>query len=275
MPPDNYFTVVVQSITELLTRHSDMFVAMGGNLFRGFAIILISWFGAKVALSASNEHQAFHFGNFASLLLTISFGFAMITYYDSPIPGFGISFKNLILDQSFYLARQIEVSTIEEIQQRLTEVYLTMERPTLLRGVYIVHYFLILVAIILAQMAVFAVIAFGYVAMAVIVLVGPIFIPFFIVPHMEWMFWGWLRAFIQYSFYQVVANAFVFVFAQLLLHFLDLYPPPFDSATISILFVQLVFLLLSFVYGVLKIPSLVNSIFSGRSGESALPRAIG
>ena len=180
-PPDNYFTVIVQSITELLTRHSDMFVAMGGNLFRGFAIILISWFGAKVALSSSHEHHAFHFGNFASLLLTIAFGFAMITYYDSPIPGFGVSFKDLILDQSYYLARRIEVSTIEEIQQRLTEVYLTMERPTLLRGVYIVHYFLILCAIILAQMAVFAVIAFGYVAMAVIVLVGPIFIPFFIV----------------------------------------------------------------------------------------------
>lgn len=41
MPPDNYFTVIVQSITELLTRHSNMFVAMGGNLFRGFAIILM------------------------------------------------------------------------------------------------------------------------------------------------------------------------------------------------------------------------------------------
>ncbi|MBI1355879.1 MAG: hypothetical protein GC160_16180 [Acidobacteria bacterium] len=54
------------------------------------------------------------------------------------------------------------------------------------------------------------------------------------------------------------------------MRFLDLYPLPFDSATIAILFVQLVFLLLSFVYGVLKIPSLVNSIFSGRSGESAL-----
>lgn len=162
-----------------------MFVAMGGNLFRSFAIILISWFGAKVALSSSHEHHAFHFGNFASLLLTIAFGFAMITYYDSPLPGFGVSFKNVIMDQSVFLARRIEVSTIEEIQQRLTEVYLTMERPSLLRGVYIVHYFLILVAIILvaiilAQMAVFAVIAFGYVAMAVIVLVGPIFIPFFI-----------------------------------------------------------------------------------------------
>ena len=43
------------------------------------------------------------------------------------------------------------------------------------------------------------------------------------------------------ALYQVVANAFVFVFGQLLIHFLDLYPPPFDSATIAIRFVQLVF----------------------------------
>ena len=37
-------------------------------------------------------------------------------------------------------------------------------------------------AIILAQVAILAVIALGYVAMAVVVLVGPIFIPLFIVP---------------------------------------------------------------------------------------------
>jgi hypothetical protein len=51
--------------------------------------------------------------------------------------------------------------------------------------------------------------------LAVIVLVGPIFISFFIVPKLEWLFWGWFRAFIQYAFYQVVAHAFVFVFGQL------------------------------------------------------------
>ena len=104
MPPDNYFTVIVQSITDLLTRRSEMFVAMVGNLFRGFVIILSSWFGTKVALSSSHEHHAFQFGNFASPLLTIAFGVAMITYYDSPLPGFGVSFKNLIMDQSFFLA---------------------------------------------------------------------------------------------------------------------------------------------------------------------------
>ena len=63
-------------------------------------------------------------------------------------------------------------------------------------------------------------IAFGWIATAIAVLVGPVFIPFFIVPQLDWLFWGWLKAFLQYAFYQVIAQAFVFVFGNLLLHFL-------------------------------------------------------
>ena len=123
-----------------------------------------------------------------------------------------------------------------------------------------------------AGAAVFTVIAFGYVAAAIAVLLGPIFIPFFIVPDMEWLFWGWLKSLIQYAFYPVVANAYVFVFGNLLIHFIDSHPPPYDGATMLLFFFPLVLLLVAFTYGILKIPSLVNSLFTGRSGESALPQ---
>jgi len=274
MPPDNFFTAVFQAITDLLVRHSDMFLAMGRNMFRSFAIILIVWFGIKVALSSSEGHSPLHLSNFCNLILVIAFGFAMITYYDSPIPGFGRSFKNLIIDQAVFLSNRLEAASLGEVQQRLVELYSGLEPPTLFDVVYVLRYFITIMAIVLAQVAVLAVISYGYVAMAVIVLVGPVFIPFFIVPKLEWLFWGWFRAFIQYAFYQVVAHAFVFVFGQLLIHFLDVHPPPFDSLRVAWLFVPLVFLLVSFVYGVLKVPSLVNGIFTGRSGDSALPRAL-
>ena len=32
------------------------------------------------------------------------------------------------------------------------------------------------------------------IASAVCALVGPLFVPFFIVPTLEWLFWGWLKA---------------------------------------------------------------------------------
>jgi hypothetical protein len=128
-----------------------------------------------------------------------------------------------------------------------------------------------IVCVLVAQAAVVAVIAFGYVAMTIAALLGPVFIPFFIVPHMEWLFWGWLKSFIQYAFYPVVANAYLFVFGNLLIHFLDAHPPPYDGAYLLVLFGPLVLLLIAFTFGILKIPSLVNSLFTGRSGESAVP----
>jgi hypothetical protein len=136
----------------------------------------------------------------------------------------------------------------------------------------LVRYLVTILCIVAAQASVFAVIAFGYVASGVAVMLGPVFIPFFIVPHMEWLFWGWLKSLIQYAFYPVVANAYLFVFGNLLIHFIDAHPPPYDGATLLVFFFPLVLLLLAFTYGILKIPSLVNSLFAGRSGEGGLPR---
>ena len=39
-----------------------------------------------------------------------------------------------------------------------------------------------------------AVIAFGLIASAVCALLGPLFVPFFIVPKLDWLFWGWFKA---------------------------------------------------------------------------------
>jgi type IV secretory pathway VirB6-like protein len=261
-------------LTDLMTQNAALFQTMGTNMFRGFAVILIVWFGVKSALGSAGGGQGplFHFDNFADLLLTIAFGFAMITYYSTPIPGFGVSFYHLIIDQGLNLANQLNHSLVQDVWDRLTGLYWGMETPGLtiaLNIMEIVRYSVTILCLIAAQAAVFAVIAFGYVAAAIAVLLGPIFIPFFIVPRMEWLFWGWLRSLIQYAFYPVVANAYLYVFGNLLIHFVDSHPPPYDGATILLLFFPLVLLLLAFTYGIVQIPSLVNSIFSGRSGEWA------
>jgi hypothetical protein len=275
MATENYFTAIFQAIIELLTLHADLFARLGMNLFRGFAVILIAWYGIRAALSSARGGAGLNLGHFASLLLTIAFGFTMVTYYARPIPGFGVSFTHLITDQAINLANTLEVHAVQEVQTRLTAVYVGMEQPSMFDVSQVIRYYVAIFALTMAQLAVLAVIAFGYVATAVIVLIGPIFVPFFIVPHLEWLFWGWLRAFLQYAFYQVVANAFVFVFGNLILHFFDRYPPPYTFEQIAALFMPMVFLLLAFAYGVLKVPALVNAIFTGRSGDHALPSFLG
>lgn len=273
MPPSS-MNDLFAFLTNLMTQNAALFQTMGTNMFRGFAVILIVWFGVKSALGSAGGGQGplFHFDNFADLLLTIAFGFAMITYYSTPIPGFGVSFYHLIIDQGLNLANQLNHSLVQDVWDRLTGLYWGMETPALtiaLNIMEIVRYSVTILCLIAAQAAVFAVIAFGYVAAAIAVLLGPIFIPFFIVPRMEWLFWGWLRSLIQYAFYPVVANAYLYVFGNLLIHFVDSNPPPYDGAAILLLFFPLVLLLLAFTYGIVQIPSLVNSFFTGRSGEWA------
>src|SRR5439155_2941118 len=98
MPPSS-MNDLLAFLTQLMTQHAVLFETMGAHMFRGFAVILIAWYGVKSALSAAGGGPAFHFENFASLLMTIAFGFGMITFYSQPIPGIGISFYHLIVDQ--------------------------------------------------------------------------------------------------------------------------------------------------------------------------------
>jgi hypothetical protein len=262
-------------LTDLMTQHASMFQTMGSHMFRGFAVIMIVWFGAKSALgSAGYGHTGFHFDQFASLLMTIAFGFGMITYYSQPLPGVGVSFYHLFIDQGLNLANQLNHSLVQEILDRLTGLYWGMETPGLtlaLNLMEIIRYAVTILCLVAAQAAIFGVIAFGYVAAAIAVLLGPVFIPFFIVPGMEWIFWGWFKSLIQYAFYPVVANAYLFVFGNMLIHFVDAHPAPYSGVAMIVFFYPLLMMLIAFTYGILKIPTLVNSLFTGRSGESGFP----
>jgi type IV secretory pathway VirB6-like protein len=269
------FASVTAATLDLLTRDGDLFLTLGTNLFRGLAAILVAWFGVRAALSNVEGRPGVPLSSFATLLLTIAFGFTMITYYRAPIPGLGVSFTQLLTDQPIFLARQLEVAQVQRLSDRLDELYLAMEQPQLFNVSALIGYFLVALAVTAARVALLAVIAFGLVATGVAVLVGPVFIPFFLVPPLEWLFWGWLKSLLQYAFYQVIAQAFVFVFGSFLTNFLDAFPPPYTVDRLLVGGFHLLFLLSAFTYGLLKVPSLTSSLFSGRSGESALPRSLG
>jgi hypothetical protein len=265
------FANLTAAMLDLLTRDGDLFLALGTNLFRGLAVILVAWFGIRTALRSAEGGAAIPLSRFGALLLTIAFGFAMMTYYRAPIPGIGLSFTQLVTDQPIFLARQLEVTQVQQLSDRLNELYLAMEQPSVLNVSAIVGYFLLALAVTAARVVLLAVIAFGLVATGVAVLVGPVFIPFFLVPQLEWLFWGWLKSLLQYAFYQVIAQAFVFVFGSFLINFLDAFPPPYTVDRLLVGGFHLIFLLCAFTYGLLKVPSLTHSLCSGGAVESVLP----
>ncbi len=113
----DYLQFVFQAIRQLLTNNLGFFDAMGQNLFRSFATILIVWYGIKSALAAAGGRSPFHFDNFAGLLLTISFGFAMVNYYSNPIPGVGTSFHGLVTDEAQFLSGKIDQAQLQTVSR--------------------------------------------------------------------------------------------------------------------------------------------------------------
>ena len=263
----NIFSALSQAITQLLSSQGNTLQATGLDIFRGLAVILIVWFGIKSALSASQGHGGgFHFAKFADLILMIAFGLGMLTYYSTPIPGTSYSFSDLITKEGLNLSNQIESSQTQEIADTITNAEQQLGAPpgsfNILEDL---TYLLIVVILAAMEATAFCVIAYGYVAAAVCVLIGPIFIPWFIVPKMDWLFWGWLKAFIGFSFYQVVASAFIFVFAKVLSNMFQVIGAISISNAFTVLPALLVTLAVC-VYGLFKIPELTASILSGRVG---------
>ena len=272
MPPTARLALIgtiQQAISSLLTTYEPEFLRFGYSMFVAFATILIVWEGIKMMLSQDSLGD--HMFGFARLLLFISFGYALVAFYESPLPGIGVSFSNLITDQAHEFANILDARSLELTFDHLDELWQRFVQPDAWAILANLLYWLLLIVVTLAKVVSLAVVAFGLIASAVCALVGPIFVPFFIVPKLDWLFWSWFKAFLQYSFIPVIALAFLMVFERFIFNYLTTLPPGITEDLYMLYGLQALVIIGVFVVGILLVPSLTRSIFSGGGGESVLP----
>src|SRR3984893_11080616 len=268
-PALNLVPTVPQAITNLLTTYEPEFLRLGHSLFLSFAVILISWQGIRMMFSRDGLNDQMF--DFAKLLLFVAFGYSFIAFYESPLPGIGVSFSNLITDQTAHFQSVLEARAFDNIYQHFDDLADHFLQPDAWSILANLIYWTVLLLIAFAKAVSLAVIAFGLIASAVCGLVGPIFVPFFIVPKLDWLFWGWLRSFIQYSFIPVVAVAFLMIFERFVYRYVTTLPPTITSAEYGVYGLQALAVILTFSIGMLLVPSLTASIFSGQGGLSIVP----
>jgi len=275
MPPQPRLAIIAtiqQAITELLATHEPEFLRFGYSLFLAFAAILIAWHGIRMMLDRDGLGD--HIFAFAKLLLFISFGYTLIAFYEAPIPGVGVSFSNLITDQTHHFASVLDARSLELMFEHLDELWGHFVQPDAWSILANLLYWLMLIVVTLAKVISLAIVAFGLIASAVCALLGPIFVPFFIVPKLDWLFWSWLKAFVQYSFIPVVCFAFLMIFERFVFNYLTTLPPGITEDLYLVYGLQSLVVIGTFVVGILLVPSLTSSIFSGQGGQSILPERL-
>ena len=223
-------------LKELVGRLVDEFKKAGDKIWEGLALVLIVWTGLKMAFSGE-----FNLWEILKLVIFLAFVKAMLTYYDTPVPGTGHSFPTLITAQGTWAMDMFIGNSWKSLVETLTTIcQKAMTALTAaIRGFHWEHvftkgisfliatliggWFLIMVLLMLILMfaVLYAQIIWAQIALAICVLLGPILIPWLVFPPMSFLFWGWLRAMLTYTFYGIVAGAIFNVFLNVGLGFLN------------------------------------------------------
>jgi hypothetical protein len=243
--------------------------AMGLHICIALATIMLVWFGVQEALASTHHGAGFHVGKFLSFFMLITFAYTFVRFYDTAIPGIGQSFRGFINGGAQYLVSVIGNDSITSIQNTLSEAQST-EGPGMVKAAmnpyYAIVYFVIQALIATFSAVVSATVAYGAIASAVIGLLGPIFIPFLVFDKLEFLFWGWLKAFIGFCFYKVLAAAVLSILAHLLAQYYTQVVNFADPGTMVQQLPLLILLVLVNIYILFKIPVMTMSIFSGSVG---------
>ena len=262
-------TWITQSCDTLTSTASPSIDALGLRICIALATIMLVWFGVQEALASANGGPGFSMGKFLNFFLLITFAYTMVKFYDSSIPGVGYSLRGFINGGAQYLVSVIGTDSVTSIQNTLNQAQSTSGpgiTKALMNPYYAIVYVIIQVLIAVLSAAVSAIIAYGAIASAVIGLLGPVFIPFLVFNKLEFLFWGWLRAFMGFCFYKVLAAAVFSILAHVLAEYyteLVAFSDPGNMVQELPLLILLVFVS---IYILFKIPAMMQSLFSGHTG---------
>jgi len=270
---NNLLASLRNTIFDVLTQNGTPFQQLGQNIFRTLVIVMIVIAGSRIAFS---DHHALH--KLRTLAVLVLLVWIMITLYSTPSPLLGgYSFSEAIPKTAFGMADLVGTTTQQQMLSKLNDISTgiqDMGEFSMLHARDFIIYLLITLLIAVLELAMFIVVGFGYLALGAILIIGPILIPFVLVPKLDFLFWSWLKALIKYSFYPVVGNIILLGISQIMLSVLNttLLSQGLTAGRIAVSMTQVPILAVVFlagIYSIFKIPSLVGDIFSGAANAGS------
>jgi len=264
------FQYIAQACQSLAATAAPSITAMGIHMVLALATSMLVWFGVQEALSSAHGGPGFSMGRFLNLFMLLTFAYVMVNYYDSSIPGLGFSIKSFIDGGTISLVNLVGSDGSNTL---LNEIHTASSKigPSILNSMMNPYYAIVYFAVqfLLAMLAaiVSAIVAYGAIAGTITGMLGPVFIPFLVFDKLDWLFWGWLKAYLGFNFYKVVAAATMNVLSHVLTnYYIQLGQSVSDPSLMVQTLPLLVLLVLVNIYILFKIPTMTHSLFTGHTG---------
>src|SRR6266567_4382136 len=264
------FLILIKNGCENLTATASPSIdSLGIHMVIALATIMLVWSGVQEALASAQGGPGFSLPKFISFFVLITFAYCFVRFYDSSIPGIGYSLKGFISGGTSSLVDYIGSDSTQEVQ---TTIRTALDKIGSLSPAFTEPYTLICtytVQLVLSVLTglISVIIAYGAIGATIIGLLGPVFIPWMVFDKTDFLFWGWLKAFLGFEFYKVVAAATMSVMSHLLISYLTSGANYINDPQ-RLVAVMPGLLMLCFVAGfiLLKIPTMTASLFSGHVG---------
>ena len=258
--------------------------ALGLQLWGGLAAVMVAWTGLKIAFSGT-----FHPWEIVKLVIGIAIPRTLLHYYVVPIPGVGLTFPAMLASggiwlQNLFLSDVVSAgytemtalvqaygahlgsawssgSMLSIVTSGLTVIFSSL--VSLCMGASLVVCLLALFCITYGQ------VIWAQVAIAIAILLGPVFIAFLLFEPLSFLFWGWFRTMMVYTLYGVVAGAILRVFMGVGLGYITTYAEALmgtgtaDPAELWLWAVVLMPLVVSGLMAGLKVGELASMLVSG------------
>ena len=246
-------TVVSAIMDQVALAAAPQIHTSGFGLWRGLAAILVVWTGLRVAFTGD-----FRPWDVVRVVIALWFPWAMLTFYHDPLPGSTRSFTAAITDGGEWLQLMLIANTGEdfivsfsELSRNLFARAEAMELGTgggimdiimngltdlsylLMSFLHTIIFELFLLFILLCLIVIYAVsmaqVLWAQLALGVLLILGPLFIPFLLVEPLAFLFWGWFKSMFTYTLYGAIAAALMRVFLAASIGWMDAIvsgPPP-------------------------------------------------
>ena len=277
-----------QVLNELIQNGAAPMQTAGLAIWTGMATVMIVWTGLKIAFSGDYDMW-----EIVKLVIGLGIPRTMLAFYDTPLPGTTMSFPMLITEQGAWATNVFIGDAWKDAAETLTGAYnhvftqltdairsfgytdvftkgISFLIASVLGGTFMA---IVLVLLLLMFCLLMAQVIWAQFALAVAILIGPILIPWMVFPPMSFLFWGWFRTLLTYTFYGVIAGAVFNIFMNVGLAFLD------RLITVTLTFEDLsgVFrwyiilwpLIISGILASLKVGELAQLLVSGAGSASA------
>ena len=231
LTPENMrdFKPFLQSALDSLT------VAAGGEIFTlgsqmlGFlALIVVVLSGLKIAFGGGIQPW-----ELVRVVIGIWIPWVMLQFYTTNLPGMALTFPGMIVQGGNWINALLVDDSVSSIQIELTKLFGTLAKAqnaaveagdlitiaksgmqgaiTAIAG-FVMVVFMVIMLLLLAAVT-YAQVIWAQIALSILIILGPVFIPFLVFEPLAFLFWGWFRAMLTYSFYAVIAGAVLRVFS--------------------------------------------------------------